>query len=249
MIGFYAAGAMGSGGSAPGNTWNDAVAGLPNLWGWWKLDEVAANGVTAVDSSGNGRNGTYTASGTHGASGIFAGSAASQTTIGGRINVPTYPVAATPVFTLIAAVQTTLTEAVAHIMSADNGSGYRAWQFRKQSATGNRIEFLTISPSVTTTTGATALNDGNPHLAVVVFDQTVSAADGRVKIYLDGSLDGQSTTAITITGSGSAPVAIGTRGNASTSQKWDAAIDECIILDGALSASDVANLWAVRNSA
>lgn len=233
--------------SAPASTWNEAVAALPNLWGWWKLDETAGNGVTAEDASGNERDGTYTAAGTHGSSGLFAGSAASQTTLGGRIILPTYPTAAVPAFTLLAMVQATSSGSEEQIISADNGSGYRAWQFRKRSASSNRLEFVTISPSVTTTTGATTFNDGDPHLAAVVFDQSLAAGDGRVKLYLDGALDGQSTTAITITGSGSAPVGIGTRGANSINGLWGGAMDEAIIVDGALSAAQIAALWAVRN--
>lgn len=46
-------------------------------------------------------------------------------------------------------------------MSGDSTS--RAFQFRKNITT-HALEFVTINPAVTTTTGVAAINDGNPQL-------------------------------------------------------------------------------------
>lgn len=66
-----------SGGGGFPSTWNAAMAALPGLWGWWKLDETATISGAAADSSGNGRNGTYGAAGTRGTGLISASGPAS----------------------------------------------------------------------------------------------------------------------------------------------------------------------------
>lgn len=229
-----------------GPTWNSRVAALPALWGWWKLDETAAAALTAPDSSGNGRNGTYTAAGTQSA-GLYAGSTVAQNTIGGRVSIPTFTIPNPQKFTLAAFVRANSTP-VQSIIGADfNTGGSRIWQFRRASPSGF-VQFVTITPATTTTSGATSINDGNPHFVVAVFDQTLAAASGRVKIYVDGALDGQSTTAITITAGLSRVPAIGARSDMDNSDLWTGAIDECFICEDAITSTDVANLWASRNS-
>lgn len=229
-----------NGGAPPLTGWNAAVMALPSLWGWWKLDEVAGVSVSAVDASGNLRNATYTAAGTQ-TSGLFTGSAAAQATIGGRIQVPAYTLAATPRFTLGCFLRTTAGAAEQQIFSSST-----VWQFRKNTST-NQLEFITVSPSVTTTTASTAINDGNPHLAIMVFDQALAAGSGRVKMYLDGSLNGSSSTALTLS-SGSSSPGIGARSATVGTGLWTGAIDECFLCDTAISSTDVSNLWAARNT-
>jgi hypothetical protein len=239
MIPGVFAGAAGSGGGSE-SPWNDVLAAL-NPWGWWKLDETSGNGITAIDSSGSGHDGEYTASGSQG-SGLFAGSIASQTTIGGRINLPTYTTSATPQFTVGAFISSTSTSSEAQILSADGI--FRLWQFRMSSS---KIQFVTIIPSVTTTASSSSVNDGNPHMVIVVFDQTLAGSSGRVKIYIDGSLDVASTTDITITGIRDADPAIGTRHNASVLGLWPGQIDECFLIDGPITGTDVSDLWLARD--
>lgn len=229
----------------PSGTWNSTVSALSGLWGWWKLDETAGAAVSAPDSSGNGRDGTYNAAGTQ-TTGLFSGSSASQLTLGGRVTLPSYTTPTTPQFSIGAFIRTTTVGTEQQILSADQGSGNRIWQFNKN-ATTNALSFVTITPSVTTTTGATAINDGNPHLAVVVFDQSLSAGSSRVKLYLDGVLDGSSSTAITISASLTNQLGIGSRSGTLGTGLWSGAIDECFFCTSPLSSTDVANLWAARN--
>lgn len=233
-------------GSVAASGWNAAVAALPSLWGWWKLDEVAGAGVSAPDSSGNARNGVYRGSGTQ-TTGLFAGSSAAQATIGARVELPTYTTAATPQFSVGAFIRTTTGAVAQQILSADPQVGARVWQFRKNTST-NAIEFITIQPSVTTTTGTVAINDGNSHFVCVVFDQTLAAGSGRVKLYVDGTLDVASSTAITITGGLARPPGIGSQSGTADAGVWSGALDEAFICDTALSSTDVANLWAARNT-
>jgi hypothetical protein len=237
---------MMAGASAPPLTgWNAAVAALPALWGWWKLDEIAAAAGVATDSSGNGRNGAYTAAGTQ-TSGLFAGSTAAQATLGGRVSLPSDNPTVSAL-TIGAFIRTSTAGTEQQILSS-HGSGTSAWQFRKNSS-ANSLEFITISPSVTTTTAATSVSDGNSHLAIMVFDSTLLAASGRVKLYLDGVQDGASTGSIVI-GSGATSIqpAIGSRASNTNTGLWSGAIDECFICLSALSSSDVAALYAARNS-
>lgn len=226
----------------PASGWNASVLALPGLWGWWKLDETAGAAVSALDSSGNGRNGTYTAAGTQ-TSGLFSGSATAQATLGGRITVPAYSIPATPQFTLGAFIRTSSSATEQQIIGAD-GSRF---QFRKNAST-QALEFITIAPAVTTTTAATSIADSNPHFVAMVFDQTLAAGSGRVKLYLDGSLDGSSTTSITLTTGAASSTALGARSNANNNGLWLGAIDECFIVNSALSDADIAALWATRNT-
>ena len=228
-------------GTSSATTWNSLVAALPGLWGWWKLDDTPGVGATASDSSGNARHGTYTAAGTRGAA-LFSGSAYAQTSIGGRISLPNYTPPATPKFTIGAWIKTTTGASEQQIV----GSHGAIFQFRKSTA-NNALEFVTIAPSVTTTTAATAINDGNPHFAVMVFDQTLAAGSGRIKLYLDGVQDGASTTAITISSTSSA-TAIAARTSANNNGLWAGAMDEVFIVQDALSSTTIADLWAARNT-
>lgn len=232
-------------GAASPATWNDQILALPNLWGWWKLDETAGASVTATDSSGNGRHGTYSAAGSQGG-GLFTGSTAAQTSLGGRIDGPNYSIPAGSAFTVGALISTThSTSAEQQILSGDGGSGQRVFQFRKNTST-HAMEIVFIYPSVVAFSGATAINDGNPHLAMFVYDESLSAGDGRVKLYLDGALDAQSTTAVTLS-SGTADLGIGSRTGSNNNGLWAGALDEGFFCTGALSSTEVADLWAARN--
>lgn len=225
--------------------WNSVVASLPALWAWWRLDETADFGVTASDASGNGRHGTYSASGTQ-TTGLFTGSTAAQATLGGRVAMPVYTTAATPKFTVGACIRTTAGAGEQQIIACESTTGDRIFQFRKHPST-HQLEFITITPSVTSTAGATAINDGDPHLVIAVFDQSLDAEDGRVKLYLDGELDGTSTTSITIGAALSRAVAIGSRRADLNQGLWAGAIDECFLCHDAIAAADVSALWESRN--
>lgn len=234
-------------GSGSDSSWNAVVAALPDLWGWWRLDETAATSASAADSSGNSRHGVYTGSGTQ-SSGLFAGSTTAQNTVGSRISLPSFPIVTNPSFTLGAFIRTTAGDIEQQILSADeNVNGIRMFQFRKSSS-AHSIEFVTIVPSVTVTTGSTAINDGQPHLVIATFDQSLDAADGRVKLFVDGVLDGQSSTSITISSNAGTYPALGSRNNARNAGLWSGALDEGFICASAITASKVAELWNARNN-
>lgn len=235
-------------GSGPPATWNLAMAGiLP--WGWWKLDETAGAAVSAPDSSGNGRNGTYTAAGSQ-TTGLFAGSTAAQLTLGGRVSLPSYTTPATPAFTVGAVVRTShVVNAERQILSADTGSaGGRIFQFRKDQGTGARCaQAVLITPSTVVVTGTVPINDGNSHLVIFVFDQSLAAGSGRMKVYVDGVLDAQSNTAVTVTSALTCALGIGSRYGGANLGLWTESMDEGFFLDRAISSTEVANLWAARN--
>lgn len=239
-------GMMAGGGAPAPVTWNDHVLALPGLWGWWKLDETAGAAVTATDSSGNGRHGTYTAAGTQ-AAGLFSGSSQCQATIGGRINVPDFTTTGAMKFAVGACIKTThALGAEQQIFSADGG-GHRVFQFNKNT-THHALGVTLILPSVVSIVGTTPINDDDPHWAVFVWDETLAAADGRIKIYLDGALEAQSTTAVTLTASMLANLSIGTRNGDVSSGQWAGSLDEGIFCkDQAPTAAQIAAAWAARN--
>lgn len=224
-------------------------------WGYWKLDEspIAVNGV-AVDASGNGRAGTYTSADTVSVSGIYAGSARAikLPELAGRhgVKLPSFNPVAGEKLSIISFIDVPSVSftAIKAIVSADenDGSG-RRWQWRLRAG---KLEFVTITPTTTVTTSAGTLVAGTKHMVAVVFDPSLPAASGVVKIYIDGVMDTQSTTAITI-GTSRADPAIGNR-SANSSGTNDCfiggTIDNVAIWRSALTAADIAALWAARNS-
>lgn len=239
------------GSSAP--TGYDAVVlGLPGIWGYWKLDEnPITGGVTvAVDASPFSRDGSYAGSGSYTIDpGLFASSSNSPRFDSGmstRVDIPSITLGVNQKFTLGAFMKSTSSGAAAHgVIGGDDSGSNRRWQYR---LFDGEMQFVTIDPSVTVTTATTSTNDGNPHLVIVVFDPTLSAGAGVVKHYTDGSLDGSSSTSITIT-NGMAFPAIGDRSsNATSVDLFDGNIDNAFICLDAITSTDVSNLWAARNS-
>lgn len=240
------------GGSSSGY---DAVMMSLSPWGYWKLDEtVIGVDVVAADSSGNGRDGSYTSPDTVSVGGLFSGSARAikLPSLAGRygVKLPSYFMASGEKLSIVSfidvpAVDTT----VRAIVSADENDGTgRRWQWRLRSG---KLEFLTITPSTTTTASASTLGVGTRHMVAVVFDPSVSAGSGVVKIYIDGLLDAQSTSAITI-GAGNAKPAIGNRTNATGGAQdcfQGGTLDNVALFrNSALTAANIAALWAARNS-
>lgn len=236
---------MMAGGAGAPVTWNAAVLALPNLWGWWKLDETAGAAVTATDSSGNGRHGTYNAAGTQ-AAGLFSGSSQCQATLGNRVSVPVWAVPGVPKFTVGAVIKTTHSSGTEQQIFSGDGSGARVFQFYKNSTT-HALGVTFINPGVVVLTGATAVNDGSPHLAIFTYDESLSAAAGRMKLYLDGALDAQSSTSVSLTSSVTANLGIGARNGGLSTGLWAGSLDDAFFCNGAISSTDVAALWAARN--
>jgi len=223
-------------------------------WGYWKLDENSMSaGGSAVDASGNARHGTYSPSPPTSVAGLFGSSPRAGTFNGANndVGIPSYTLAASQKFSIVSFMQTSYASATAkHILSGDI-AGSQRWQFRISSG---KIQFITITPSVTTTAGGTTVSDNLPHMVAVVFDPTLAAGAGRVKIYVDGVVDtnvganpNPSTSAITISAGSVAP-GIGAR-NASTHQEnWAGPLDNVALFDTDISAANIAALWAARNN-
>lgn len=220
------------------------VLSLPNLWGYWKLDEVSPpTNTTAADSSSATHPGTYSGTWTDHAA-LFSGSVLGKTAAD-RIALPNYTVGATPKFSIGGFIQTTYNSSTAaNFLSADRTPTDRRFQFRMVSG---KMQFITILPSVTTTEAPTAINDGNPHLVIMVFDESLAAGSGRVKIYIDGSLNVASTTSITVSPGNSYP-AISSLHSANNIGPWIGQMDDMFFVDGAISSTDVSDLWAARNT-
>lgn len=238
----------GSSGGSVG--FSDAVLGF-SPWGYWKLND--ASGSVAADSSGNVRNGTIAGTVTLGVSGVFAGTgnamnlAASGASSSGRINLPTTAksqLAGGRVMSILVNFKTSAS-GLRHLLSADAET--RSWQFRLN---GGAVDVITFSPVFGDTHSFPgSFNDGKPHQLVAVFDERVDVANGQIKVYADGVLLGRSTKAGSYSPADSYLYpAIGVRGTNYASEPYDGVMDDCALFFTALSASDVAALWAARNS-
>lgn len=243
----------GGGGGAP--TGYDTVMTSKSPWGYWKLDETTITvGGVAADSSGNARSGTYMSADAVSVSGLFGGSsrAIKLPALAGRygVSLPSYLMATGEKLSIVSFIDVPAVDSTSRaIVSADENDGTsRQWQWRLRSG---KLEFVTILPSVTTTASSSTLAVGTRHMVAVVFDPALPAASGVVKIYIDGVLDAQSTAAITIS-SGNAKPAIGNRTNATggTQDCFQGGTLDNVALwrNVALTATDIADLWAARNT-
>lgn len=228
------------------NGFRDAVL-ADSPWGFWRQNEAPPS-ITCADSSGNGRVGTYAGANTASPP-IFLGNTGSVLyETSGYVSIGTnytVPVAPNPL-TLMCAIKTTVTSATEqNILSNDNSAGTRLWQFR-MSVTG-KAEFVFILPSVVVVTGSVAINDGNPHLLHAVFDPTLSAGSGILKLYVDGVLDTQSSTIIVMAPGSTAP-AICARNSGGTVPRGLLNLSESAIFQSALSSARVAAHWSARNT-
>lgn len=231
--------------SQPSGSWNSTVAALPGLWAWWKLDELAG-AATAADSSGNGRDGTYTAAGVRTTPGIFSGSEAYRPSLGGRINTPTFPISASPQFSIVAWIIPNGSSSPQSIVSAD-GSPRRTWQFRRD---GTRLSFITFVSN----TGANhesisppgSLTSGEPAMVAATYDHGGAV---RKALYVNGGQVVTTSSGTLYTGSTeAAPMAVGARNSGAEQEPWGGGMDEVIITTTSLSASQISALWDARNS-
>lgn len=194
------------------------------LVGYWKLDE--GSGSTAIDSTGNGNDGTWhgAASGTSG----YYSPGLNQTWAGyfngsnNYIGIPTvYANQQVTIAVWTKAVSTSSTEEIVTGTSAD--------QFRIQ-ADGN-LDFLSrsINPIQLSTVGLN-LADGNWHFLTAISDGT------NASIYVDGVQKASSTGSLTQNGWNE----IGTFGGGTL---FFGSMDGLRIYDRALSASEIAAIY------
>jgi len=214
-------------------------------WGYYRLNETGTIS-TVSDSSGNGNHGTAQTSALSAVSPIVSGNTGAFGFSGGpRINLPTYTRGGDNAYTIMAFIRTTSTN-IMSICSAHSGLAGRAYQLRLESSTSYLAHYI-IHPSTVGTTGTTSLRDGNTHMVVAVYDPTLPAASGRVKLYVDGALHAVSTTAITNSAT-YMPFAIGSRSNAANQELFIGQMSDVAIFTRALSSAEVSAIWDARNN-
>lgn len=213
-------------------------------WGYWKLD------TDASDSSGNGNHGTAAASMTFGQPGLFDGTGTSATAAGTGYRVrlpdmPAPPAAGSRRMTLISCFRTTSTS-TQNLISADGAP--RHWQFR---LAGGMVQAVVLisSANARTVTSLNAYSDGLPHMAVVVFDDSLPVGAGQLKLYVDGDFISMLNEACSYAHDGlpSKP-AIGARASTTTIDGFVGSLDDSAVIFKALTETEVAALWAARNT-
>lgn len=171
--------------SAPPTAYSGAVLADAPL-GYWRLGE--ASGTTMVDSSGNGRNGTYAAGVTLGTAGLITGdtdTAVTVSTAGGAgaiandtwMNVDTFTAEAVFNCTSLGT-RNIITRDVSGL-----GSTSSAWRIRINSS---KIQFLLWHTGLTTLTGSTTIIANTKYHVAVTYDGV------NMKIYLNGVQDATS---------------------------------------------------------
>lgn len=227
-----------------GTSWDNTVL-AHSPWGWWKLDEPTTSG-TAADASGNGRDGTYTGAGSSGGSpGLFSGSSSSVVMAGSTyIALPSWTLAANQAFTILAFLDFS-SSSLMQILSGDN-TGSRRFQFRVDVGKMGFVGFAGTA-GIVGHVSATAANDGAPHMGALVVDPSLPDASGIVKMYLDGSVDYASTNN-SFAASGVANIAISSRSSVTITERFTGGMDEVVLIESALSAAEIAVLWAARNT-
>lgn len=224
-------------------------------WGYWKLDENPIGaGVPATDSSGGGNHGTYSSASALSVPGLIGGSSRAMrfpNSFGQHgVPIPSFPYPSGEKLSIVSFIDVPAVDGVVRsIFGSDSSGGGRLWQWR---LFNGRLEFVTILPTVVTVASATTLSLGSTHLACVVYDPALPVSGGRVKIYIDGTLDISGNVNVSIP-SGPANCAIGNRANTAFQDAdtfRNGTIDNVALFRGyALSAADVAAIWAARNIA
>ncbi len=220
-------------------------------WGYWRLNELqTVPGAVAEDVSGNDRHALFNSTGTWSpATALFGGNTGSVVFAGTGVKCPSQAgiFSNTTKISAVAWIKTSAFEIMQILSSDSSAATYRFCQFRV--AENGKLQAVSYYSSQTISSVG-SVNDGNAHLVAFVYDPTVSNADGRVKLYIDGVLDTKSTGGF-MTGNGTAVPAIGARSN-NEEIVTDGFIgnisNAALFIDVALTASDIAELWAARNS-
>lgn len=223
------------GGAAPGggSYFDEVMADSPRAY--YRLGE--ASGPTMVDSSGNGRNGTYGANVVLGTAGATPGNTA-ITTSGASTGVGDVAYAAwmdvTNAVSMEAWVKHTYTTGTRFFFGR---KGWSASPCGLYLASG-KISFLINGPSVVTANSPTASNDNLWHHAVGTFDGTT------IRIYVDGAEVDTSPL------SGSADItAHGLHVGGREGDYYAGPADECAYYGSVLSPARIAAHYAARNAA
>lgn len=214
-------------------------------WVYYPMDESGSTPANATDVSGNGRTGTYVGGTIPEATALFSGMVrCRQFSSGDRIDAPDSTVTAGSAFSAVGFVKTTNAALQAVIGSDTTSSPNRLFQMRISAA--GAAQFILLLPSTVTLAGGT-LNDGASHMYAIVYDESLAAADGRMKIYIDGSESARTTTAVTNSQTGQ-EIAVGSRVNGSTFEPYIGDIGHCAFFRSALTAANITSIWNARNT-
>lgn len=214
-------------------------------WAYYPMDETGSTPTNATDASGNGRTGTYVGGTIPEAAAIFSGMArCREFSTGDRVNFPDSTVTAGAPFSAIGFVKTTNAALQSVIGGDTSGAPGRLFQMRINSA--GTSQFAIVLPSTVTLNGGT-LNDGAGHMFAIVYDESLAAADGLMKIYIDGAESARTTTALTNSQTGQ-ELAVGSRNNNGNQEPYIGDIGHCAFFRSALTAANITAIWNARNT-
>lgn len=218
----------------------DAAVLADSPAGYWKLDETA--GATAVDSSGNGRDGSYVNSPTLSSTGVTLNGSSQYV----RVSSSAFDVLgnANQDCTVAITIKTATSQNLkAYLDKTQISSPSARWLLLQ--AVSNQVHFQfydgTNNPTLQQPSGA--LNDDVDHYLVVVRD----AANSQIKLYLDGAQVG-----VTVSDAGSrdydntVDLCFGCRQDG-TDRFFAGRLRRAAVFFSALSAARIAAHYAARN--
>jgi hypothetical protein len=210
----------------------EILADLPAVY--WRLGE--ASGSTAVDASGNSRDGTYDGSPTLGVSGLLVGDSDTAVTFAGGLDAAfiNYAPWMNTADITVEALASTSSSSTINLWDRDDGSN-RVFQMRLNAGL---LEFFTIGGGSVAVTGSTAVNDGAPHHLAATYD----GAD--MNVYVDGVLDGTTAAAGTIPQPTGGHLFLGRNNSSGPAQAWVGDVDEGAFYTSALSGARIAAHFA-----
>lgn len=195
-----------------------------------------ASGTTMTDSSGNGRNGTYSNI-TLGTTGLLTGdsdTAASFNAVSSECNVPNGSWMNTSSVTYEALIKSSHLSAY-HVFMCRDSAGTRGGMFRTTPSGKLEMEIRNNSGTLYTATGTTTLTTGTVYHVAAVFD----SAGNTLKLYLNGVQDGSTVTTSGTAFSNSLPIELGVYAGAGL-YWWNGVIDEAAYYGTALSSGRIA---------
>lgn len=232
--------------TASSTTCASTVAAL-NPYLYYRMDETSST-TTATDSSGNGRDGTYSSNGRtstwaqacvndSGRAMTFDGSSGSLSSRALSNGTPS-------TFSLAIWFQTTRAGGMLIGVEDDGGRTSSSGRFISMSDRSGRIRFGTSSSSTTPISTSSSYDDGSWHLAVA------TASSAGTRLYLDGALaDSDSSTVSRSSSTAYVRVAYSASSSSSSSNPYfSGTLDDATLFTSVLTASQVASLYAAGTS-
>lgn len=206
---------------------------------WYlKLDEAAS---TAVDSSGNSRNGTVTGSLTHTQTPLITAGKSMTFDVNDQIDITKIAADDTANRTYEAWFSTTYVTARTVVMSRNTSSSVKLEDITVETTGIMNVRHWTPTGAQDTFNTAVNVADGNAHHVVVIMSGSTS---GTCVVYLDNVKVVDSTYA-----SNSANLPNFQIGAARSANRWIGKLDEVAYYSTALSAARVAAHYAARTAA